>query len=50
MTENLRNTKLLTVIKLPLNPLPRPLSATSVFNTNLTNGLPLLSRLYCTAL
>ena len=28
------------VIKLPLNPLPQSLSSTSVFNTNLTNGLP----------
>ena len=46
MAENLRNTKMVMVIKLPLSPLPRSLNSTSVFNINLTNGFPLLSHFY----
>ena len=40
MAENLRNTKMLMVIKLPLSPLAWSLSSTSVVNINLTNGSP----------
>ena len=46
MAENVRNTKMVMVIKLPLSPLPWSLNSTSVFNINLTNGFPLLSHFY----
>ena len=47
LAENLRNTKMLTVKKLPLNPLLQSPISISVFNTNLTTGLPVVSRFYC---
>ena len=47
MAENLRNTKMLTVKKLPHNPLLQSPSPILVFNTNLTNGLPVVSHFYC---
>ena len=38
---------MLTVKKLPLNPLRQSPISISVFNTNLTTSLPVVSRFYC---